>query len=194
MPTSSYPLTDEMIARQVCSALRHEHANTTAALKHIERITGIPAATAGKWYGGRYAPRSRHLLTLAAHYPEVLRLVLEFMGVEALWQEAIHLHVVERMRAQLDSRLHGWHSASRYRERFVLIRAHIDACLALQLNQRQLWFLGQLQQGYDLPTDALAQTWQVHTRTARRDIRGLLQAELIRRSAPGGAGCYELRW
>ena len=62
-------ITDVMIAKCVSNALCHEHADVYSAMKQIERITGINALTASNWYKGRYAPKSSHLLMLAAHYP-----------------------------------------------------------------------------------------------------------------------------
>ena len=81
-------ITDDMIAKRISDALRHEHADITAAVKQIERITGINASTASKWYKGKYAPKSRHLLTMAAYYPQVLQAVCDLMGMNAIWRQA----------------------------------------------------------------------------------------------------------
>ena len=66
-------ITDKMIADAVSTALRHEHANIKTSITMIERVTGISTDTIGKWQKHGYAPKSRHLLTLAAHYPSVLQ-------------------------------------------------------------------------------------------------------------------------
>jgi hypothetical protein len=62
----------------------------------------------------------------------------------------------------------------------------------VQLNQRQLWFLGQLQQGYIMHAGSLVDTWQIHAKTARRDLKGLLKAGLIQSMKNCQPRCYEL--
>lgn len=94
-------ITDAIIAKRVSDALRHEHADIHSAIKQIELITGINALTASNWYKGRYAPKSRYLLILAVHYPEVLHVVCKLIGMETLWQQAISLGLIDSMHARL---------------------------------------------------------------------------------------------
>lgn len=169
-------ITDAIIAKSVSDALRHEHADIHSAIKQIERITGINALTANNWYKGRYAPKSSYLLMLAAHYPEVLHVVCKLMGMEALWQHAISLGIVDSMRARLHKK---WKRPCAIGDKFVPIHVRVDAQIAVQLNQRQLWFLGHLQQGNQMTASGITATWHVHSKTARRDIKGLLEAKLI---------------
>jgi hypothetical protein len=77
-------------------------------------------------------------------------------------------------------------------DKFVLIRVRVDAHIAMQLNQRQLWFLGQLQQGYRMHIYELMVMWRVHMKTAKRDAAGLLQTGLIRAVKQGRQCHYEL--
>ncbi|MFN9114969.1 MAG: hypothetical protein ACK5XN_33325 [Bacteroidota bacterium] len=78
------------------------------------------------------------------------------------------------------------------KDKFVLIRVRLDAHKAVQLNQRQLWFLGQLQQGYKMRAEDLVDTWHVHSKTAGRDVKTLQEANLISSSKHGGYRWYEL--
>ena len=172
-------ITDKILAQHIAAALRQEHANINAMLKHIEAITGIPAKTACKWIDGQYAPKSRHLLILAACYPEVLRIICETMGMESIWQHALQAGIVDAMRAQLDARWNRWQNRSSIGDKFVLIRVRVDARFATQLNQRQLWFLGELQQGNQMQIADIVRTWHVHAKTAQRDIKGLSVAKII---------------
>ena len=172
-------ITDKILAQQIAAALRQEHAHISAMLKHIEAVTGIPAKTASKWVDGQYTPKSRHLLILAACYPEVLRIICETMGMESIWQHVLQAGVVDAMRAQLDARWNRWQKRIPIGDKFVLIRVRVDARFATQLNQRQLWFLGELQQGNQMQPADIVHTWHVHAKTAQRDIKGLLIAKLI---------------
>ena len=188
----SAKLTDQTIAKKVSEALHHEHADVTAAIKQIERITGIKAVTASKWYNGIYAPKSRHLLIMAAHYPQVLQAVCELIGISSIWQQAVHTGLVKEMRADLDNQWGKWKKSSSIGDRFVTIQVKVDLQNATLLNQRQLWFIGQLQQGYKMHADDLINTWNVHSRTAKRDLAGLLEAKLIVAIKMGRSCKYEL--
>jgi hypothetical protein len=64
-------------------------------------------------------------------------------------------------------------------DKFVPYHVRVDAHIAVQLNQRQLWFLGRLQQGEKMVASNIVETWRVHSKTARRDVKGLLEAKLI---------------
>ena len=169
-------ITDAIIAKCVSDALSREHADIHSAIKQIERVTGINALTASNWYKGRYAPKSSYLLMLAVHYPEILHVLCTLMGMEALWQQAVSLGLVDTMRTNLNKK---WKRTCAIGDKFVPIHVRVDARIAVQLNQRQLWFLGQLQQGEKMVASNIVETWRVHSKTARRDLKGLLEAELI---------------
>jgi len=169
-----------MIVKRISAALRYEHAAITAAIKQIGKITGIEDNTASRWYAGKYAPKSRHLLMLSAHFPQMLQAVCELMVMSAVWQEAVRMGVVEMMRGRLDEKYKNWKKPSSEVDNFVHIRVRVDARKAGQLNQRQLWFLGEVQHGRKMYARDLVRTWHVHAKTAGRDVKGLLKAELIR--------------
>lgn len=185
-------ITNKMVADAVSAALRQEHYNVTASIKQIERVTGISGSTACKWYNGVYAPKSNHLLMLAAYYPMVLQAMFELMECNPVWQEAVRLRMVDTMRSQLKKKWEKWKKSSTTGDKFVTIRVRLDAHMAGQLNHRQLWFLGQLQQGYRTYRSDLMEIWHVHARTAKRDITGLRKVGLIRSVKHGRESRYEL--
>lgn len=172
-------ITDAMIAKRVSEALRQEHANVHAAVKQIERITGISAMTARHWYDGIYAPKSRHLLMLAVFYPQVLYAVCEMMSADPMLQHGVDPHAAQAMQSHLEKQWRGWKKPDPIGDRSVTIRVRVDRHYAGQMNQRQLWFVGQLQQGHEVHIDDLMNTWAIHQRTAKRDIAGLLGAKLV---------------
>ncbi len=172
-------ITDSMIAKRVSEALRQEHENVHGAVKQIERITGINALTARHWYDGVYAPKSRHLLMLAVYYPQVLYAVCEIMSPETISKNGIDIHAAKAMQSHLERHWQGWKKPEATGDRSVTIRVRIYRHYAGQMNQRQLWFLGQLQQGHSMHVDDLVETWSVHSRTAKRDIAGLVESGLV---------------
>ena len=117
---------------------------------------------------------------LAAHFPQVLQAVCELMGMGVVWQEAVRMGIVEIMRVKLDAKYRNWKKASTEVDKFVHIRVRVDAHTAVQLNQRQLWFLGEVQHGHNMHARDLMGIWHVHAKTAGRDVKGLVEAELIR--------------
>lgn len=185
-------ITDEIIAKRVSDALRQEHKNVHAAIKQIERITGIKALTARHWYDGVYAPKSRHLLMLAVYYPQVLYAVCEIMSPETISSNGIDMHAAKAMQTHLERHWEGWKKPQAIGDRSVTIRVRVDRQYAGQLNQRQLWFLGQLQQGMAIHAGDLVKTWDVHIRTAKRDIAGLLESKLVNAKRSGRKCSYEL--
>jgi hypothetical protein len=185
-------ITDTIIAKRVSDALRHEHADIHSAIKQIERITGINALTASNWYKGRYAPKARHLLMLASYYPQILYAVCEMMSTAPVWQNGMETQMVEAMQKHLEHRWHGSKKSPPIGDRSVTIRVRVDRHYAGQLNQRQLWFLGQLQQGHAMHINDLMTVWQIHQRTAKRDLSGLLTAGLIVAARSGRTCRYQL--
>ena len=185
-------ITDVMIAKRVSDALRQEHADIHSAIKQIERITGINALTASNWYKGRYAPKARHLLMLASYYPQILYAVCEMMSTTPVWQNGMDTQMVEAMQKHLEYRWHGSKKSPAIGDRSVTIRVRVDRHYAGQMNQRQLWFLGQLQQGYVIHIEDLMNIWGVHERTAKRDISGLLTVGVILAARSGRKCCYHL--
>lgn len=172
-------ITDTMIAKRVSEALRQEHANVHAAVKQIERITGISAMTARHWYDGIYAPKSRHLLMLAVYYPQVLYAVCEMMSTDPMLQHGVDPHAAKAMQSHLEKQWDGWKKPESIGDKSVTIRVRVDRHYAGQMNQLQLWFLGQLQQGHEIHANDLVTMWGVHIRTAKRDISGLLESKLV---------------
>jgi hypothetical protein len=182
-------ITNKILGKMVRAALLEEHVDMSAPLRHIARNTGISYSTIGKWYKYEYVPKSNHLLIVASLYPQVLQMLLEHMGFGSLWQEAKHMGTAEIMRTRLHEK---WNKLPMKRDKFVHIYVQVDAHTAVQLNQRQLWFLGQMQQGYIMHSGNLVDTWRIHAKTARRDLMGLVKAGLIQPMKNCQPRCYEL--
>jgi Fic family protein len=64
--------------------------------------------------------------------------------------------------------------------------------MALKLNQRQLWFIGELQNGKHIGVNEIAKTWQKSYRTSKRDIQGLTKIGLVDRIGARKNGYYSL--
>ena len=68
----------------------------------------------------------------------------------------------------------------------------VDAKIASGLNQRQLWFIGELQQDRMVRVEDMMRVWQACLRTARRDVRGLVEKRIAYFSGGKRNGRYRL--
>jgi hypothetical protein len=181
---------DEIIASEVSKALRQAYTELTTAIKWIERITDIEAETASKWYRGLHTPNSAHLMTLAGYYPEVLQALCILIGRKDLWHAAMQNNIPHTMRTQILEK----HPNHRFRgDKSVTPKGRADSKIQGRFNQRQMWFLEQLQRGYKLQTKDIMIIWDVHMRTAKRDVAGLIAGGWIRFVASGNTGWYVSR-
>lgn len=175
-------ITDPDLAIMVSKALKLEHTNDSSSVKNISARTGINRHTIAKWYQATNAPSSEHLLVLAAIYPEVLKGLLKMIGRIDVWRYSLLKDVPRKMADQIGER-QGPRDV--YSDKFVHLDVVIDLRIATLLNQRQLWFLGELQNNFDAKADAIVTVWRKTLRTARRDIQGMLDMDMITyRGAP----------
>jgi len=181
-------ITDKTVANIVSKALRQEYAELNAAIKWIVRITGIPANTVAKWYRGSNAPKSSHLLILIAYYPYLLHSICKTIGREDMWNAAVRFDIPQSMQTRLAAK-HPTHAPRD--DRFVTPWI-TNSQTGAQFNSRQLWFLEQLRRGSKLQAKDIIASWQVHERTARRDIAWLIEVGLIRFVPSGKTGWYAL--
>ena len=176
------PLTEETMAQQLALALRVEHAHTDAVVKRIARATGLNSLTIRKWYEARNTPKVAHLMLLAQSYPAVRLLVLEWLGI--LPADA---HQILSLRIPPATP-----SNPIYTPDHVGINVQVPLKLEGILNHRQLWFLGQLQNGAIMKAADLTKIWGITPRTTERDLAGLLAAGAIIFSGARKNGCYLL--
>ncbi len=167
---------DQSVATMVANALRHEHQDDTSVVKEIGRITGASLHTINKWCQAINAPKSAHLIMLAGVYPQVLKGLLEMIGRADVWEVCLAENIPEKM--------HPKTAVSRpenpiYRDKYVPINVMVNLDVAIKLNHRQLWFIGELQRGKKLKADDIATQWWVSHKTAKRDIASMLEYNAI---------------
>lgn len=166
----STQITDKLVAVLVAQALRQEHAATDAVVKRIARATQASPTTVRKWYEGQNAPSSAHLLTLMGTYEGVLQTMLHIAG---------RGEIFEADSFEREAPLNALRQAF-YGDRFVTLNVVVNSQLAANLNQRQLWFLGQLQQDRLVRAEDIVRVWGVVLRSAKRDIKLLVDNKSIR--------------
>jgi len=68
-----------------------------------------------------------------------------------------------------------------------------DAVNALSLNERQRWFIQQLQAGRNVNSEDIVEHWKIGIATAKRDIISLRKNALIEFVGPPKTGRYQLK-
>lgn len=178
------------ITESISSALRREYREVHSAVKVIGRETGVNPRAIRNWYEGVNAPNCGHLVALARHTPVIVEAFLGLVGYGEIWelyQEQTTLQDNSMRKGKAGS------SGTKYSDKDVTIDITINRKTASRLNQRQLWFLGRLQRGDAPNADAIARTWGVTLRTARRDVAALGGMDLISFVGAKKTGCYILK-
>lgn len=177
------------VASMCSRALRKEHQNDTSCVKHIQAKTRISENTISKWYRALNAPKTSHFLILATNYPEVLKGLLVMIGREDVWRYCLLKNIPQKMSAGTDESIEN---KALYSDKYVHIDVVLNREIAAKVNQRQLWFLGELQNGQSIPGRQMAKIWKKSQRTARRDIQAMLNLGLIKYCGSPKNGHYIL--
>ncbi len=185
-----YLVTGQGVSEMVSRSLRLEHQNDMSSVKRISRISGINMHTVSKWYASANAPSSAHLLTLATIYPEVLKGVLETIGRTDIWRYCLANDIPKNMSQAIGE---NRSANSIYRDKFVHVNVVANLNDITALNLRQLWFVGELQNGKEIKSTDLTQMWGKSSKTSKRDIQGLIKVGMIKFVGAAKNGCYELK-
>ncbi len=187
-PGETTAKTAHKIAKSISEALRQDYEELPSAIKRTGRKTGAHPRAIRNWWEGRNAPNSVHLLMLARSSPNVLRVLLELIGRADLAEYLRHdlgsiLMPIPELSADKNGAIYG--------AKFFTINVTMNANIASQLNERQLWFLGCLQNGGGTKPADIVSTWNVTLRTARADVAGLAKRRLICFVGARKNGCYQ---
>jgi hypothetical protein len=163
-------ITDQVVIEMVSGALRQAHAKDASAIKRIGVNTGIKIHTIPKWYHARNAPKSSHLMILAATYPSILSKMLELMG-QTQFRHNSNDYLASKKTSEL--RLHYRKSYTVEGDKFVHLNVSLPKYILCALNIRQLWFLTELQKGKKINAKTITDFWKISLRTAKRDIQEL---------------------
>lgn len=188
-PSESTTHENGSITELISQALRQEYEEVHSAVKVIGRQTGVNPRAIRNWYEGVNAPNCNHLVVLARHTPVIVEAFLGLVGYAGLWE--LYQEKTLSQDNTMSRRKTG-HSNAKYNDNNVTIQVTVDLDMASQLNQRQLWFLGRLQRGGAPNADAIATTWAVTLRTARRDVAALAGMNLVRFVGANKTGHYEM--
>lgn len=188
-PSKLGRLSETEFAEIVAHALRHDFGETPSAIKHIGKLTGANLRTIKNWYKAGNMPSSVHLLLLGKSSSTLLKFILEQLGGGDLRDafELLNGHMTGT-KGELKFSSDG----GIYSDNFVTINVIVETSDIYDLNQRQLWFLGQLQKDLKLKAEDISEIWKVTLRTAKRDVAVLIEKKIICFMGPKKTGCYKI--
>lgn len=187
-PLENSRLTEVELALRIATALRDDFDDFSSSIKHIGQQTGANLRAIKNWIDARNAPSSIHLLALARISPSTLRIVLEQVGGSDLF-DAFELLSPRPKSKKMTSK--NIIPLTIYSAENCTINVSIAREVASKTNQRQLWFLGHLQQRRQLKARDIVVYWRVSTRTAKTDLARMIQMGLIRFVGAKKTGWYE---
>lgn len=155
-------------------------------MKRIGRRIGANPRAIRNWYEGRNAPNSVHLLLLAQSSPRVFAALLELIGRTDLLEGSQDGKIISVDKPKMGA------EEKIYSAENCTIKISICAKLRCQLNHRQLWFYGLLQQGENIKAVDITAAWNVSLRTARTDIAFLIERKAVRFLGSNKKGHYQI--
>ncbi len=174
-------ISEEELAQIIAYALRKNHGHFGSAVKQIGRLINAEPRTIRNWYEGRNTPSLRHFLILARHSPSLVESFLSLVGHGDMVDLFDGTEIVSKVP-----------KTKIYSVSSVTINVTLPLARVADLNQRQLWLLGRLQQGLISKADDIEAAWGVTLRTAKRDIAGLINLDLIYFHGARKNGRYQL--
>jgi len=174
-----HTISEQELAEIISYNLRKDHGVHGSSVKEIARKIKVSPRIVRNWYEARNIPSLANFLRLTECSPTLMKTFLELSN---------HSNVSKHSRAQNLSHPHA--NKSNYGDNSVTINVSLNRNTLLKLNQRQLWFYGLLQKGLSLKAEDVVNVWDVNIRTAKRDLAGLTELELIEFSGVHKNGRY----
>lgn len=187
--TDQADLIEKRMGEKVAEILRQEYAGRPSPMKLISGKTSVAPATIKNWYIGRNPPRLAHFLILARNYNAILDVLLEEIGGRDLREGYASLGI--KLTRASDSRATELSKAV-YSAENCTINFSLPPRIARKLNQRQIWFLGRLQERKKVNVDDIIVQWRISPRSAKTDIANMVHLKLIRFMGSRRMGHYIL--
>lgn len=170
--------TQEKIAAEISNILRQDYEDSGAAIKRIERKSGLSHHAVRNWYDGCRVPGLENFMLLTEASPKLVEWFLRRTGHDGL----ADIMQAQRQAAKNDKIPAGFDPF-----RLIFETESSDALLRKmqKLTLRQLWFYAKIKQGDKLQAHDLVYVFGIGRATAYRDIDGLLKCGLLCRTGSG---------
>lgn len=175
----------EVYAQTVAEMLRKEHGESHRAVKQLMRQTDASERTVKHWLSGQHGPDTVYFLRLVVSSPVIRAFVLGLIEGPASRRtpdpvDRYSLATAKDAYAAGEAAFEPSSRGNRQNDpEDDPDRDPINDPETVELNERQHWFLAQVVEGGRCGATEIMATWKVSLKTARRDIRGLQQANLL---------------
>ncbi len=174
-------ITDQELIEIIAYNLRKDFGSSGSSIKEIARKINVNPRIVRNWYEAKNMPNLTNFLCLLTCSPHLMKSILELLDNNRFTDN------IPKENYPINR-----HNKSIYGDNSVTVNVTLRKNILLKLNQRQLWFLGVTQKGLSLKVDDITNTWDVNMRTAKRDIAGLIECNLIKFSGASKNGRYIL--
>jgi hypothetical protein len=175
----------EVLAFTVADLLKKEHGDSHRAIKELMRQTGASERTVKHWLSGQHAPEAMFFLRLVVSSPVLRAFVLGIIEGPASEQpspanDRIIRTATKDAYATGETAIATLAATTRRNDPNRVPESDPkDGPEPQSFNQRQQWFLEQINAGERFSAKEIVQTWHVSLKTARRDISALLRSKLL---------------
>ena len=176
-------ISQDEIAELIAKMLRDQYGKSGSARKIIGRKIGVDPRTIKNWYEGKSAPNLAHFITLARRSPVFVEWFLRQSGYDDLAKTLL-------VRSAMASDAAAAPQLSFYSIKIDPNQFEEHLEVIQNLNQRQVWFYSQLQEGHLVTARDLTEVWQIGSATAKRDIATLVNLGLVSYVGSRRSGFY----
>lgn len=175
----------EAYAQTISELLQKEHGDSHRAIKQLMRQTDASERTVKHWLSAQHGPDTVYFLRLVVSSPVIRAFVLGLIEGPASRQkpdlvDRFSLETAKGAYAAGEAILAPLSRGNRQSDpEDDPDRDPMNDPKTAELNERQHWFLTCLAEGGRCGATEIMSTWKVSMKTARRDIRGLQQANLL---------------
>lgn len=175
----------DIYAQTIAELLRKEHGDSHRAIKQLMRQTDASERTVKHWLSAQHGPDTMYFLRLVVSSPVIRAFVLGLIEGPASRQKPDPMDRFSLATAKdayaAGEASHAPSSRGNLRNdpKDDPDRDPINDPETVELNERQHWFLTRIAEGGRCGAAEIMSIWKVSMKTARRDIRGLQQANLL---------------
>lgn len=180
-PKNDFKINDKNLSKKISKILISKAPQKHGAIKQLSNLTGTEIHTLKKWYSGSNSPDLANFINLARHIPEFIKMFLELCQSPEIWdiyKNYEHLVDIATNKAKIIKYEESYGDI--FSKTHVTINFSVNKKLPNILNERQIWFVQELQSGNNQKPSDIAEKWFVNIRTAKRDVSLLQEKGLVK--------------
>ena len=179
------PISDKIIAGELSHILQLLYPSFDDAKEYFCLQNDITERNLWNWYHAVNMPNTASFIYLCSLHHEVTHLFLKLSNQEAVWEAYIET-------TKNSKKKNKNHPLAEIQAFYTDIFVGINLEHNIELNQRQLWVVKQLQSDFIVTISHITRYWKISKRTAERDLSVLVKSNIIRYEGAKRLGRYYL--